>query len=433
MERPTTARNLIIYNNEKENVSHDVIITAHVDDDSSDWEMPTGEPQHASQPTTPGELPCQQHTLSHNMRTVSSNELQAQDDVDDFYWCRERPVDYGMMSNNSKMLGDISKDTIEVMRRQESTVYACVDYLQLLRHLARTSEEGNRLADALIARREKICEWVYSVVDFFDVDREAASIVLSYLDRFIATNISENNGTIDARTLELGAITALYIALKLNYHGTLSIQTLVSLTNGRFNRSNIELMEVSMLSQLDWYVHPPTAVQFVHQLAQFFPTEMTDQAVYISMIEQACFYTELAVWDTQICLKTCHPSTVGYAALLNAMESININRLSPGAWKIFVECIAYICPDLVPTSGTVQEAQNRLFDMKLVPVVDPDEELPPPELPKKPREGYQMEDTSSSAHRTPLEDKTSYILNETSPRGFDTRHPPAKRVRVNEF
>ena len=50
-----------------------------------------------------------------------------------------------------------------------------------------SSTSNNTQINKLGLWREQICEWCYLVVDHFDFGREAVSVTMSYLDRYLAS------------------------------------------------------------------------------------------------------------------------------------------------------------------------------------------------------------------------------------------------------
>lgn len=191
--------------------------------------------------------------------------------------------------------------------------------------------------------RRKICEWKYQIVDYYNIDREVVSVSMTYLDRYLALpeNHSTDGGTceqvstmsmhIDKKQFQLAAMTSLYIAIKL-YENTfdavgdklvrksnkLRISTLVELSRGYFERHHFIEMEQVILFRLGWKMHPPTSVQFITYLLDLLPISEADMHV---LYELARYLAELAVCVYN--LSALHaPSTVAYAAILNAMTAL---------------------------------------------------------------------------------------------------------------
>jgi lipoyl(octanoyl) transferase len=89
--------------------------------------------------------------------------------------------------------------------------------------------------------REKICEWSYQVVDHFDFSREVVSISIHFLDRYLSTRV------VNKKYFQLAAMTTLYLAIKLNEHGTVSMKSMIHLSRGYFTVKQMANMEMAIL------------------------------------------------------------------------------------------------------------------------------------------------------------------------------------------
>lgn len=166
---------------------------------------------------------------------------------------------------------DLSKDDISerfaIFRKQETTVYACGDYLSAEHQAqAKTLHSNNNLVNGNVSHtmnpseftvssssssssktginefwREKICEWSFQVIDHFDFSREIVSISLNYLDRYLSVCI------VNKKKFQLAAVTCIYIALKLYGSSSLKISSFVELSRGYFTVDHIIAMEDSIL------------------------------------------------------------------------------------------------------------------------------------------------------------------------------------------
>ena len=89
--------------------------------------------------------------------------------------------------------------------------------------------------------RQKICEWNFQVIDRCNLDRETASVSLNYLDRYLSTH------HVNMETLQLVALTSLYLAIKLYESVPSMMSLLIDASRGRFNKDRIVLTEESIL------------------------------------------------------------------------------------------------------------------------------------------------------------------------------------------
>ena len=90
--------------------------------------------------------------------------------------------------------------------------------------------------------REKICEWTFQIIDYFNINREIASISLNYLDRYLSKR------TVSRKMFQLAALTSLFLAIKLYKHATLRMSSFIKMSRGHFKMEDIAFMEGSILS-----------------------------------------------------------------------------------------------------------------------------------------------------------------------------------------
>jgi hypothetical protein len=145
-------------------------------------------------------------------------------------------------------------ERINVLLEQEKFSYETKDYLapgfqQRLRdHYHPHSHEflscsGGSTSTSGINEvwREKICEWSYQVVDHFDFSREIVSIAVSYLDRYLSRR------PVNKKHFQLLAMSCLYLAIKLNERGTISMKSMIDLSRGYFLVEHMVEMEMEIL------------------------------------------------------------------------------------------------------------------------------------------------------------------------------------------
>lgn len=211
-------------------------------------------------------------------------------------------------SINQSKIGPLL-DRIRAMRKQEQTSYA-------LRNYSRSSFASLSETEAkdLIGWREKICHWTYSVIDHFDLHRETVAISIDLFDRYIATRGYSCDGSLALLT----SLTTLYIAIKVNEKKKIKLSTLTQLSRGQFGPRDIERMELEILKDLTWLVHPPSTVEFTTLFLKFLPPEV-GMALRTEIFEQSRYLAELAVCDPFF--MDCESSTIAFAAILNVLES----------------------------------------------------------------------------------------------------------------
>lgn len=225
----------------------------------------------------------------------------------------------------------LSVEQVAIMLEQEATTYRIMDYLapgyqQSLLASGKGSEttglnleEDTSLPSSSSTAiteswREKICEWCYQVIDHFDFSREVVSVAMHYLDRYLSRKV------VNKRIFQLAAMASLQLAIKLNEKSKLSMSAMIELSRGYFSVQQMESMELSLMRELGWQLHPPCAFTFVKSLLNLFPSQRMSPHVRYDILELSRFLTELSVID---CFFVPHkPSHIAVAALANAMQDI---------------------------------------------------------------------------------------------------------------
>ncbi len=266
-----------------------------------------------------------------------------------------------------------TRDHVIVLRKQEETTYKCIDYLsQDFQQCQAMQEEsmqnclGRVRPDATFMNetwRDKICEWAYNIVDYFNYDRELVFICMNYLDRYAMKR------RVDTKTYQLAAITALFLVVKTyeprSSSRMLDVSSLAKLSQSTFSEETIIAMEMELLQMLQWNLYPPTAYTFATHLNKMLfdiTHDLEDcpkpsSSVNEEVTELTRFLTELSVCD--YFFVTHLPSTVGIASLLNAIDVVGHEEYCQSLIQIFIQRV-YQETGLNIYSSEVQECRQRL-------------------------------------------------------------------------
>jgi Cyclin, N-terminal domain/Cyclin, C-terminal domain len=164
----------------------------------------------------------------------------------------------------------------------------------------------------------------------------------------------------NGNTALLASLTTLYIAIKLYDTKKIKLSTLANLSRGQFNSNDIEIMEWTVLSALQWKLHPPTPYAFVEYILFFLPSEV-GHTIRTGLNEVSKYLTELAVCDAYF-VDRAHSSTIAFAAILTVMEDINYWKFSGSLREAFLQNLA--CQvNLHHQSNDVVNARKRLRKM----------------------------------------------------------------------
>jgi hypothetical protein len=193
------------------------------------------------------------------------------------------------------------QERIEVMMQQELTTYQRHDLLNLM--VFQTDREY----------RAKICDWCYSMVDQYNIDREAVLSSWYFIDRFLCTHQKEY----EPKFIKLLSMVALLLASKLSSPRRISMHYLSKLSQSEFSVDALSKMERLLLQTLKWNLHPPSAKAVIRELVGFLATTIDENSAKL-VSKYAHFFAELSVYDTELARKQI--MSIASAALLNALE-----------------------------------------------------------------------------------------------------------------
>lgn len=272
-------------------------------------------------------------------------------------------------------------DRIGIMLRQETTTYACQDYIQRRKcenpQIHSSDDDCPDLVDEHHSTievdaicREKMCEWSYRIIDHFHASRDIVAISFAYLDKFV------DQCSCDRSAFKLASMTCLYIATKLFNGREISVDSLATLSRGEFDRGHILEMEQIILKTLGWRLHPPTVQCFINALYGVLPSSSTP--VTRAIHQRATFFAELALFDYSFV--TQPRSLIALAALLNAMEGMDESVVPKAEQKRFVKTLRDSL-NIDHPEDLVESIRNRLwyiYSQSLQYQAD-SEDLAPPE------------------------------------------------------
>jgi Cyclin, N-terminal domain/Cyclin, C-terminal domain len=200
--------------------------------------------------------------------------------------------------------------TLQALCRQEESTYLVTGH-----YLA------TECTDLKVSRRRAKCRsamvtWFITVVDYLEFERETVSIGLNYLDRFLETPQGQTCLT-TPRRFKIAGMTCLYTAIKAHEPEAIEPDLVVELSGNLCEVADIEAMERTILTALEWRVNPPTALSFCRQLLGLVPRGAVEDPA--SLLDLAQVQTELAVSDAR--LVTTPPSILAMASIFNALES----------------------------------------------------------------------------------------------------------------
>ena len=136
--------------------------------------------------------------------------------------------------------------------------------------------------------REQIVDWCYSVVDVLQLARSNVAVAMSIADRFMSNPnrllvcqftpslFSPQEIMYDRTMFQLLAVSALYIAIKINEQVIFSVEQCAKATHGMYTVKDIEAMEGAILECLSWKVSTPTALEVGYIVLELVTPQVQD-------------------------------------------------------------------------------------------------------------------------------------------------------------
>jgi len=209
---------------------------------------------------------------------------------------------------------------LRLLQDQESDY--CIDDVD---YLSSASSKENVVVTP--ADRRVMCNWCYKIAELSSLDNVVVCIAMSYLDRFMATSLSDDN-SVAKRALgcrdeyQLAVVTCLFVAMKLRgglHIGADAVST--NICNGMYEKEEIEVMELEILHSLSWRLNGPTAHEFVHAMVGLLPNN-TDATAITTLVKLANDHIEAAMLDYEMALQPS--SRLAYVALLASLQRSDV-------------------------------------------------------------------------------------------------------------
>ena len=190
---------------------------------------------------------------------------------------------------------------------------------------------------------------------------------MSYLDRYLCSR-QGRSALANRKEYQLTAMTALYIAIKI--HEPLEMETalLADLSRGCYEEMEFVHKEEELLQALKWRVRGPTCLGFFQHYLALIP-DCVHPAVAEALMDYARYQTELAISEHS--LVDMPPSELALAALLNALEGMDLHLLSPKVQAKFVRTLEKVAGVSADDVVVIQSTMSML----LCNLVKDDEEV----------------------------------------------------------
>eukprot|EP00531_Pseudo-nitzschia_arenysensis_P018678 CAMPEP_0116149198 /NCGR_PEP_ID=MMETSP0329-20121206/18795_1 /TAXON_ID=697910 /ORGANISM="Pseudo-nitzschia arenysensis, Strain B593" /LENGTH=333 /DNA_ID=CAMNT_0003645447 /DNA_START=223 /DNA_END=1224 /DNA_ORIENTATION=- len=268
-----------------------------------------------------------------------------------------------MLANGTKRseseTGSDSLGLMENMLQKEQTIYAQHDYFA--RPLP-VSPGSDMPVDAVC--RSVMAKWCSSLCHFCRYDRRMVESVMSCVDRYVATKRGSRI-LLSRDDYQLAVMASLYLVAKIQQTQALEPESVAKLSRGKYNKADIETMELDILCSLEWYVNPPTAMSFAQEFMEQFEfvpenyednsddssatTASTASTTEDRIMDLVRFQIEEATGDYELSCLT-RPSHVAFGAFSNALQSLNIDGENLSAMQTLKNKLQMIDEEFISSS-----------------------------------------------------------------------------------
>jgi hypothetical protein len=129
---------------------------------------------------------------------------------------------------------------------------------------------------------------------------------------------------------------------------------------GQFSTQLMEQMEMQILHQLQWKIHPVTPMEFVSRYLQVLYGE--DRPRHVRMLQELCsIQAHTAVQQLDDITRHVKPSHVALAALANAMECVDDNSDNGDTTLLTLRTLEELADVIQITPGEFVRLRRQLF------------------------------------------------------------------------
>ena len=296
---------------------------------------------------------------SYSSMIISTNDSSPETKPGSYYFIGDKGHEEDMIGKRQ-----LTIDALYAMMEQDNTHF-CQDYLNDGDCISINDHDDGSSHKLKAEDRAQIVDWCYGVVDVLPLARLNVAVAMSIADRFMGNPnqllinqftphiFSPQEIMYNRAMFQLLAVSALYIAIKINEQIIFSVEQCAEATHGMYTVEEIEAMERSILECLEWKVSAPTALEVGYAVLELMTPQVQDvcdmnNELMGSIIDDFAFQTENAVRDYHL-VTTERTSTIAIMALLNAIKYNE--KMSKNAQQRFLNAL----------SNVLDECKTRLW------------------------------------------------------------------------
>mmetsp|Transcript_25761 Transcript_25761/g.61026 ORF Transcript_25761/g.61026 Transcript_25761/m.61026 type:complete len:455 (-) Transcript_25761:677-2041(-) len=213
--------------------------------------------------------------------------------------------------------------------------------------------------------RQQIIEWMYTLVKYCKLRHEAAAAATYYLDQAVCRGLITTPSD-----YQLGAMTALYLALKVYDSPSMRIvklSSLVKLGNGDFTEHDIVRMERDLVKILEWRLNPVTANCFLQQYLDVLDdcSSIHGLRLDLSTIEALALQSIEAAVARESFL-SINRSAVAYAVLLSAVDHVAMSSSSSSSSKLIYHLMVSFRQRMIDVVGLDSAGPNVIYALSML-------------------------------------------------------------------
>lgn len=230
-----------------------------------------------------------------------------------------------LLATHDRLLSDVAAQWSALVERERNTVYQIQNRHHHCHHHNERSEQRARDNN----NRARLCEWYYSAVDHYSIDRRIVSFALDFFDRYVILSSYQGN-------TQLVGLTCLYMAIKI--HSSCEKQLPLIVVARMMNPRPVgtiedhcrmmEIMELRICKAFEWYLMPPVPALFMDVLHLVLDEYLKDQChggLKNSIKDLSQYLIELSVAHGKY-FAGMRPSSVAFAAVLVAINLSALNN-----------------------------------------------------------------------------------------------------------
>ena len=182
--------------------------------------------------------------------------------------------------------------------------------------------------------------WSQEIVTTLGLERSCTELAFALFDRYLATRERTETISISRETFQLYCVTLLYTSVKLCSSTTLSVQNMIKIVGGVYDRKDFESAELHILEALEWKICPPLVSSFVGCLIDLVPVRSSVQRT--RLLEKSLDVIDTALADSSFFRE--RKSNIALASVIAAatQEDELVGSIGPEHLDQFIQNVEHM-------------------------------------------------------------------------------------------